>query len=128
MGFRDRIWTLEDWIRVIWSDECSVEIGRGKRHRWCFGINHHNEKFDKDDVTTYKKGRGMSIMIWGAIFCGGSSRIVQMQRDELAKRNGYTARSYLDVLEAELPCIYQNSDWTFMQDNAPIHSAKIIEE
>ena len=44
-------------------------------------------------------------MIWGTIFSGGTSRNVQMQRDELAARSGYTARSYLDVLEAELPCV-----------------------
>jgi hypothetical protein len=29
-------WTAEEWGLVYWSDECSVERGRGKRAEWCF--------------------------------------------------------------------------------------------
>ena len=29
-------WTFEKWAKVIWSDECSVERGSGKRKEWCF--------------------------------------------------------------------------------------------
>jgi transposase len=46
-------WTLEDWRRIIWSDECSVEIGKGKRHKWVFRLNFHNEKWKKEYVDTY---------------------------------------------------------------------------
>ncbi|PVH70134.1 hypothetical protein DL98DRAFT_350611, partial [Cadophora sp. DSE1049] len=31
-----RRWTIEEWGLVAWSDECSVERGRGKRQEWVF--------------------------------------------------------------------------------------------
>ncbi len=29
-------WGFDEWARVIWSDECSVERGTSKRREWCF--------------------------------------------------------------------------------------------
>jgi hypothetical protein len=31
-----RGWTAEEWGLVVWSDECSVERGRGKAQEWVF--------------------------------------------------------------------------------------------
>ncbi|KAJ5129199.1 uncharacterized protein N7515_005238 [Penicillium bovifimosum] len=121
-----RNWMWDDWMRVVWSDECSVEIGKGKRHRWVFHLNHTNKKYKKEHVITYRKSKGLSIMIWGAIWGGGSSKIYQMVRDEASARNGYSARSYLDVLEGNLPQILDDTNRIFMQDNAPIHTARLI--
>ncbi|KAJ5129196.1 uncharacterized protein N7515_005235 [Penicillium bovifimosum] len=111
-----RNWMWDDWMRVVWSDECSVEIGKGKRHRWVFHLNHTNKKYKKEHVITYRKSKGLSIMIWGAIWGGGSSKIYQMVRDEAFARNGYSARSYLDVLEGNLPQILDDTNRIFMQD------------
>lgn len=54
-------------------------------------------------------------MVWGAIFNGGISHIFQMNRDLSGKKKGYPGESYLEVLKAELPDIYQNG-WIFIQD------------
>ena len=49
-----------------------------------------------------------------------------MTRDEEAKKKGYSAESYIGVLEDQLPLLYQDG-MLFMQDNAPIHKAhKVI--
>ena len=48
-----------------------------------------------------------------------------MTRDAGAKRPGYSANSYLELLEENLLGIWE-PDLTFMQDNAPIHTAKKI--
>jgi hypothetical protein len=62
----------------------------------------------------------ISIMVWGAIWKGGRSHLVIMERDEEAPRNGYSARSYRTALKEGLLPYYQ--PWMrFMQDNAPIH-------
>ena len=45
-----------------------------------------------------------------------------MERDEDSKKKGYSANSYIAVLEDQLPTIY-NPGMKFMQDNAPIHTA-----
>jgi transposase len=50
-----------------------------------------------------------------------------MNRDLLAKKNGYSARLYLEVLEDQLPTIF-SPGMTFMQDNAPIYKAVIIRD
>ena len=35
---RNRHLTWEEWGMYMWSDECSVERGRGKAQEWCFRI------------------------------------------------------------------------------------------
>jgi hypothetical protein len=48
------------------------------------------------------KGHDVSIMIWGAIFGEGRSDLILMERDPLSKREGYSANSYLSVLEDQM--------------------------
>ena len=50
-----------------------------------------------------------------------------MQRDETSRRQGYTASSYLKVLKEAIPTLWE-PDLTFMQDNAPIHTARVVTE
>jgi hypothetical protein len=58
-------------------------------------------------IQTHKKGKDLSVMIWGAIWIGGRSDIIFMERDMESKKQGYTYRSYLKVLDDEIPRIYQ---------------------
>ena len=109
-----------DWSRVIFSDECSIEKGRGKQQLWAFGFWY--QKWDTDKIQTYYKGKQGSVMVWGAI--GGEAKksdLITMLRDETSLGGGYTAASYRETLEEGLLPIYNGE--TFMQDNAPIHTA-----
>lgn len=45
-------------------------------------------------------------MVWAAIFDGGKSDLVIMERDATARRNGYTAISYQNALSEGLLPIY----------------------
>lgn len=66
-------------------------------------------------------------MIWGSIWLGGRSKIVVMERDPLSRKNGYTSASYIWSLEeGYVPHI--DEDRIFMQDNAAIHTAKVVKE
>jgi hypothetical protein len=58
---------------------------------------------------------------------GGRSDLFIMNRDEASKKNGYSARSYLEVLNDQLPIIY-SPGMTFIQDNALIHTAEIVKQ
>ena len=64
-------------------------------------------------------------MIWAAIWGAGHSEITVLERDYESKKHGYTARSYINVLEANLYSIWEPG-LEFMQDNAPIHSAGLV--
>ena len=49
-----------------------------------------------------------------------------MEWDSDSKKNGYSANSYLKVIEEQLPTIWEPG-LTFMQDNASVHTARKIQ-
>jgi len=119
-------WTAEEWGLVCWSDECSVERGRGKRTEWCFRTP--AQKWDKTMVQTYGTNKNMKVMIWGCFWDLGRSNCYIMDRDFESAKHGYSARSYLEVCDAEVAPIFEELDdgYLFMQDNASIHRAHSV--
>ena len=65
-------------------------------------------------------------MVW-ASFSGalGAFDLVVMERDKEAPKGGYTAKSYIKILEDQIPQTYKPG-LQFIQDNAPIYKAKIV--
>jgi hypothetical protein len=118
-------YTDSDWDKIIWSDECSVELGSGKCHKYVFRLNLHGEKWKKKYIEPYKKGKSVRIMVWAAIWGKNRSDLVRLERDFEAKKQGYTATSYIALLDKVMPTIWEPG-LTFMHDNAPIHSAKKV--
>jgi len=59
-------------------------------------------------IQPVKKGKDISIMVWAA-FSGalGRSDLIVMERDPDAPKGGYSAQSYLKVLEDQLPRIWE---------------------
>ena len=108
---------------MIWSDECSVERGTGRDPVWVF--RYPNEKWNKEMINPYKKGKGVSVMVWAAFWSRERSNLHRMVRDMDSRRQGYSAASYIDVLEENIPQIWEPG-LLFMQDNAPIHTAHAV--
>ena len=71
------------------------------------------------------KEKDMKIMVWAAFWGGGVSDLYPLGRDFEAKKMGYSANSYIDVLDQNLVDFYEPGQ-IFMQDNAPIHNAKKV--
>jgi hypothetical protein len=64
---RERIdWTEEDFLKHMWSDECSAERGKGKSGVWVFFTP--AQKWQKEMVTAYTKGKDISAMVWACIW------------------------------------------------------------
>ena len=120
-------WPAERFYNIMWSDECSAERGGRKERRWCFGVPAN--KWHKEFVQTYLKSREISVMVW-ACFWKESGQIKRsnlwiLERDFESKKHGYSARSYIDVLDNNLPSCWQPG-LIFMQDNASIHTAHAV--
>ncbi|CAJ2504277.1 Uu.00g116710.m01.CDS01 [Anthostomella pinea] len=66
-------------------------------------------------------------MFWGSIRYGTKSELAICNGDPEAKRGGVTARIHKEILEEELPKVMEPGN-IFMQDNAPIHTSKLMKE
>jgi DDE superfamily endonuclease/Transposase len=113
----------EEWGLFMWSDECSVERGRGKQTEWVFRTA--NQKWDREMIQTYNCHKNMKVMVWGCFWDTGRTGLYIMDRDFESKKHGYSSNSYLEVLDAEIAPAYASLDpgYIFMQDNASIHTA-----
>ncbi len=118
-------WTAEQWKHVLWSDECSVERSKGVRQQWVYRTP--LDKWKPWAIQPNRSGSRCSIMVWAAFDGWHRSDLVFCQRDPESARGGVTARSYLQLLKVQLPQLC--GEWTmFVHDNAPIHSAGIIQD
>ncbi len=115
---------------IVWSDECSVERGRGQRSDWVFRTP--AQKWYPEMVQTYDCKKNMKVMVWGAFWDNGRSDCYIMDRDFDSKKHGYSAKSYIDVLNARVAHIFATFEeegdygYEFMQDNASIHTAHVV--
>lgn len=114
---------VDEWENIIWSDESRFEVfkGDGKRYVW----RNSKEKYNpKCLIPTFKSGQE-SVMIWG---CFTKNKLGPLVRLE----GRITANIYIEMLENHLlPFIndLENKDnYTFQEDNAPIHTAKIAKK
>jgi hypothetical protein len=113
-------WTLDDWKRVIWSDETKINrFGSDGQH---YGWKRSNDGLRPKDVKqVVKHGGGKPIMIWGCITYEGAgymTRIEDIMDQYLYKR----------ILQEELVQTFQwydlNQDTViFQHDNDPKHTA-----
>jgi hypothetical protein len=118
-------WGVEDWLKYMWSDECSAERGAGKKGTWVFRTP--PQKWNKEMIDTYKKGKDISVMVWGCFWGSGRSELYILDRDFELKKHGYSANSYLEVLNHQLPACWVPG-LIFMQDGASIHTAHKVRD
>jgi hypothetical protein len=78
---------------IIFSDECSVERGKGGQRQWVFQLP--SQKWLPEMVQTCRKSTDISIMVWGAIWYGRRSDLVIIKRDKELREKRYSANSYL---------------------------------
>ena len=80
-------------------------------------------------VQTYGTNKNMKIIVQGAFWDRGRSGCYIIDRDFESAKHGYSARSYLEVCEAEIAPIFEELDngYLFMQDNASIYRAHSVQ-
>src|ERR1043165_3377930 len=115
-------WTVEQWGRVIFSDESKISLFGND------GVRYVRRRVREENnlqciVPTMK--HPVSVMIWGCMARGGVGRLKVL-------KGTVNARKYIsDVLEPKLVRSVvdifgpNNADYVFQQDGAPCHTAKI---
>src|SRR5229473_1045625 len=113
-------WTVEDWKRVIWSDETKINrIGSdGKQWVW----KQVGEGLISREVQGTVKIGGGKIMVWGCMGWEGVGQLVEVE----GRMDG---DQYVAILEDHLvPSIEESGifeeEAIFQQDNDPKHISK----
>jgi len=126
---RYKDWTIEDWKRVIWSDESSIWIGVNPRRRWV--IRPPGERLNPQYMKRTYKTAHVKVMVWA---CFTGERIGPLI---VCDEGGVGANEYEDILYDGLFSLLDDllespdmaeTEFIFMQDNAPCHKATAILE
>ena len=109
-------WSEKDWEGIVWSDECSVEVGHSRRKRiW----RRPGERHQVDCIQpTFKSGR-TSVMMWGCFIGNKIGPLVLCP----GKMN---SEKYCAILEEHLIQFLKKLEGNplFMEDNASIHKSQ----
>src|ERR1700761_241542 len=117
-------WTLDDWKRVVWSDETKINHLGSDGHKWVW--KKPGEGLSDRLVEGTAKFGGGSIMIWGCMTWEGLGYA--------AKIDGrMDSDLYLQILKDEVLNSLEHSglnppDILFQQDNGPKHTSKKVKE
>jgi len=114
-------WTVEDWKRVIWSDETKINrMGSdGQEYVW----KKAGEPLGEREVKGTLKFGGGSMMVWGCMGWNGVGILCEVE-------GRMNAEQYISILEECLLKSMEESgideeDIIFQQDNDPKHTSKL---
>jgi len=97
-----RDWTVDDWSKVIWSDEASICLGKLAQRRYV--LRSPQEKYDHDNLVPAFKNHKQSAMVWGCFF---GTTLGPLQ---YFPRGAINAQSYVNMLETSLLPLIDHAD------------------
>jgi transposase len=114
-------WTVEDWKRVIWSDETKILLigSDGRVYTW----KEPGESIsDRTTVPTVKHGGGR-LMVWGCMGWNGVGVLTEVE-------GNMNAVQYVEILGGGLEESVEKlgldlNTFYFQQDNDPKHTAQL---
>ena len=101
--------------------------GKGVRKTASMDVQISGGKMEKTYDTTVRQRQGGQVYGMGGFWRRERSDLYKLARDFEAKKMGYSANSYLELLNDNLLGIWEPS-LIFMQDNALIHTAKKVKK
>lgn len=112
-------WTVEDWKKVIWSDESKFNVFGSDGRQYCW--KKLKEPLRSHHVKPTVKHGGGSIMVWGCITSQGVGFMCQIE-------DGLNAELYRSILSDEYLKTLEWYDLSktqtiFQHDNDPKHTA-----
>ena len=118
-------WTVEDWNRVIFSDESKINRFNSDGRSWCW-FRDVNQLEDRTIKTTYKHGGGGGVMVWGCMTSQGVGYLCKIE-------GIMDQHLYKNILEEELMETMEfyeidPKEVIFQHDNDPKHKSKLVQE
>jgi len=115
-----REWTVEDWKRVIWSDETKINRFGSDGRQWVWKPKGQG-LIAREVQGTVKHGGG-NIMVWGCMGWNGLGHLAEVE-------GRMNADQYVAILEGHLlPSLEESGideeEVIFQQDNDPKHTSK----
>ncbi|KAL1914496.1 uncharacterized protein VTP21DRAFT_8210 [Calcarisporiella thermophila] len=116
-------WTVEDWSRVILSDECQIHIFNNGMREWFW--KKRNEPLQERHIQPTIKHGGGSIMMRGCMTSYGIGRACRIIEN-------LNAELYSRIFDQEMIATLQlynlsKQEIVFQYDNDPKHKAKLID-
>lgn len=113
-------WTVEDWERVIWSDESKFQIFGSDGRQYCW--KREGENLDNRLVKPTVKFGGGSVFVWGCFTSKGVGYLCRID-------GGLDAELYCKILSEDFMETLnyyglEVENIIFQQDNDPKHTAK----
>ena len=113
---------MSDWERVVFSDETKICRFSSNGRAWCWIED--KENIPLHTVNRIVKYGGGDIMLWSCLTSKGLGALHNIQ-------GRLNARGYIGILEQDLYSTLQDLEFNveeviFQQDNASVHSAKIV--
>ena len=113
-------WTVEDWKRVIWSDETKINRfgSDGREYIW----KQKEQGLIQREVQGTVKFGGGNLMVWGCMGWNGVGHLAEVE-------GRMDADQYVSILEDHmLPSLEESGipedEVIFQQDNDPKHTSK----
>ena len=124
-------WTVEDWKRVIWSDESAIVLGRKSRQHRC--IRKKGQAFLARHCDGTVKSGKITMMVWACFSGVGPGPLI------VCEAGSVTADRYIEILNdgaitfvetllkpepgADSITVATENTFLFIHDNAPCHKA-----
>ena len=135
-ALRYKDWTIEDWKKVIWSDESSLWMGANSCRQWV--IRPPEERLNPKYVKRTFKNAHVKVMVWA---CFSGERLGPLI---VCDEGGIGANEYMDILydglfslvddllqppeDPDTIQVANEQTFLFMQDNAKVHKATEVME
>ena len=108
-------WRVEQWHRVLWTDEKKFELFNSKRRQYC--RRKAGEALREDTIQGTVKDGGGGVLFWG---CFGNSQIGDLKKNTgTMNKDIYHQVLVHHAFPSASKIIPDGQTWYFMQDNDP---------